>query len=177
MIFPNDDRSGLPPLQTGRILRQPDFPWQIFHLHFFSQRIGLFLFLSDTNRLRLFHVDQCPEGIGNRKLLALFRIHKKIPVAEISPQVIGDRSDSDSLPQCRKAADLNLPGVENPGLMLLRKISHPAARILRLKGGAILKIIQESLHLQMSVSIDFAVSDSGCKKIHIDQTALSTSVW
>ena len=107
-----------------------------------------------------------PDRIGTHQVISLPVQNHKIPVAVDSLKIIGIGGNHDGLPQRGAAVKNDLPGGKPPGLSVFCQVTHSNSHVLRLKSGAVLKIIDGCRHRQRSVHIRLAVPHTAVKGIH-----------
>ena len=148
------------------LLRYTDLTGQIFHIKFRKQLICAADFLTCPDRNTPFKINQRPDRIRIHKPFPICTLQHKIAHAHEAMDIIRRCSRNNGIPETRKPPDVNLPVIYHPGKMPLLQIIHPNSKVFRLKGGAILKIINQRFHPENSIRIRLAESHSSRKSIH-----------
>ena len=148
------------------LFRHTDLTGQIFHIKFRKQLIRAADFLTRPDRDAPLKINQRPDRIRIHKPLPIRTLQHEIAHAHKAMDIIRRCSRNNGIPETREPPDINLPVIYHPGKMSLLQIVHPNPKVFRLKGGAILKIINQRFHPENSIRIRLAESHSSRKSIH-----------
>ena len=158
------DRNGLSGHAAFR--RNPDLSGLVVHFHLGLRLIPGRKFRRDPHRVQLFHIQQRPHGVGHCEQFPVRRLHHEITHSQDALELIGSRAGPHRLAHDRPSVKADLPVIDDPGKLILRHIVQTHSQVLRLEGGAVLKIVDHLLYRQLPFTVDFAVADPSVKFVH-----------
>ncbi len=146
--------------------RNCNLSWCIVHLDLLTKHIFFKHLFRRSHGMSCLNIDQTEQRIRISNPVSCFILHHEVSEAHKAAELIRLCSNRHRLSKQRVSLCHDLPAAKHPHHIPFLQISDSNAKILGLKRGTVLKIIQQCFRLQMPGLIQLTVTNSCLILIH-----------